>query len=51
MQSEARYQFTWQGWERRQEFQRPSPRLSASAIARSLWRVLSRIGKGVSDAR
>jgi hypothetical protein len=49
--SEARYQFTWQGWQRRQEFQRPSPRLSASAMARSLWRAVLEIGKGVTAAR
>ena len=30
------FQLTHQGWERRHEFQRPLPRFSASAIARSL---------------
>lgn len=45
------FQFTRQGWERRHEFQRPFSRLSASAIARSLSRAVSRIAKGVSAAR
>ena len=45
------FQLTHQGWERRHEFQRPLPRFSASAIARSLSRAVSRIAKGVSAAR
>ncbi len=49
--SESLFRFTWQGWERRYEFQRPKPRLSASAIARSLTLAVSRIAKGVSAAR
>jgi hypothetical protein len=48
---DALFRFTWQGWERRQEFQRPLPRFSASAIARSLSLAVLRIGKGVSTAR
>lgn len=45
------FQLTHQGWERRHEFQRPLPRFSASAIARSLSLAVSRIAKGVSAAR
>ena len=45
------FQFTWQGWERRREFQRPLRRFSASAIARSLTRAVSRIANGLSAAR
>jgi hypothetical protein len=45
------FQITWQGWERRHEFQRRLPRFSASAIARSLSLAVSRIAKGVSAAR
>jgi hypothetical protein len=45
------FQLTRQGWERREEFQRPLRRLSASAISRSLSRAFSRIVKGVSAAR
>jgi hypothetical protein len=45
------FQFTYRGWERRHEFQRPLPRLSISAISRSLRRAVSRIGRGVSAAR
>ena len=45
------FQLTHQGWERRQEFQRPIHRFSASAIVRSLALAVSRIAKGVSAAR
>lgn len=45
------FRFTRQGWERRHEFQRPLPRLSASAIARSLSLAFSRIARVVSAAR
>jgi len=45
------FRITHQGWERRHEFQRPLPRFSASAIARSLSRAFSRIARGVSAAR
>ena len=45
------FQLTHQGWERRHEFQRPLPRFSASAIARSLSTAVSRIAKRVSAAR
>jgi hypothetical protein len=45
------FQLTHQGWERRHDFQRLLPRLSASAIARSLSLAVSRIAKGVSAAR
>jgi len=48
---ESLFRFTWQGWERRHELQRPLPRFSASAIARSLSFAFSRIAKGVSAAR
>ena len=39
------FQFTHQGWERRHEFQRPSPRFSASAIAR--WKESAPRASGV----
>jgi hypothetical protein len=45
------FQLTHQGWKRRHEFQRPLPRFSASAMARSLSLAVSRIAKGVSAAR
>jgi len=45
------FQFTHRGWERRNEFQRPLPRFSASAISRSLRRAVSLIGRSVSAAR
>ena len=45
------FQLTHQGWERRHEFLRPSPRFSASAIARNLCLAVSRIASGVSAAR
>jgi hypothetical protein len=45
------FQMTHQAWERRHEFQGPLPRVSASAIARSLYLALSRIAMGVSAAR
>ncbi len=45
------FRFTCQGWERRHEFQRPLPRRSASAIARSLSLAFSRIARVVSAAR
>ena len=45
------FQLTHQGWERRHEFQRPLPRFSISAIARSLTLAVSRIVRGVSAAR
>jgi len=45
------FRFNRQGWERRHEFQRPLPRLSASAIARSLSLAFSRIARVVSAAR
>jgi hypothetical protein len=45
------FQLTRQGWERRDEFQRPLLRNSASAISRSLSRAFSRIVRGVSAAR
>jgi hypothetical protein len=45
------FELTHQGWERRHEFQRPLPRFSASAIARSLCLAVTRIASGVSAAR
>jgi hypothetical protein len=48
---ESLFRFTSRGWERRHEFHRPLPRLSASAIARSLSLAVSRIARGVSAAR
>jgi hypothetical protein len=45
------FQLTRQGWERREEFQRPLRRLSASAVSRSLSRAFARIVRGVSAAR
>jgi hypothetical protein len=50
---EALFRFTWQGCERRHEFQRRTPRFlfSASAISRSLFLAVSRMAKGVSGAR
>jgi hypothetical protein len=45
------FQLTRQGWERREEFQRPVRRLSASAISKSLSRAFSWILRGVSAAR
>jgi hypothetical protein len=48
---ECVFELTRQGWERRHEFQRPLPRFSASAIARSLFPAVSRIASGVSAAR
>jgi hypothetical protein len=45
------FRLTHQGWERRHEFLRASPRFSGSAIARSLSLAVSRIAKGVSIAR
>jgi hypothetical protein len=39
------FQLTHQGWERRHEFRRPTPRGSASAIARSLSLAVSRIAR------
>jgi hypothetical protein len=51
--AEALFRFTWQGLERRHEFQRPLPRLSfsASAIARSLFLAISRMADAVSAGR
>lgn len=48
---EALFRFTWQGWERRHEFQRPRPRFafSASAIARSLFLAVSRHADAHAD--
>lgn len=45
------FELTRQGWERREQFQRPLRRLSASAISRSLSLAFSRIARGVSAAR
>jgi hypothetical protein len=45
------FQLTHQGSERSHEFLHPSPRISASAIARSLSLAVSRIAKGVFAAR
>ena len=48
---ESLFRFTQEGWDRREEFQRPVPRFSASAMIRSICLAFSRIARGVSAAR
>jgi hypothetical protein len=45
------FQLSHQGWERRHEFPRQSPRFSASAIAVSSTPAVSRIANHVPTAR
>jgi hypothetical protein len=48
---ESLFRSTQEGWDHREEFQRPAPRFSAFAMVRSIRLAFSRIARGVSTAR
>jgi len=48
---ESHYRMTEEGWKCRDDFQRPVPRFSFSAMARRMRRAWSLIASGVSAAR